>query len=298
MSADAPAYGEARPGRKSWLKEHVPRRHRTPGRLLQLAGMSLLALSAVFPLFYMLTGAFRSQDAWNHAQVGLPTTSSLAAFRGVWQAAELGVYLRNSAVVTGLTVLLSLAVASMAGYSFSKVGWRGSRTLYLFVLVWFAVAPVALIVPVYVEMSQLNLINTYWSAILFYAALNTPFNTYLMASFFRALPDELIEAGRMDGAGVHTVFLKILLPLSKPALATLCIFNFLFVWNEFVFALLLLQSDHVRTATVGVLSLQGRYTINDPMITAGLLIVSLPVIGIYLFFQKYLVRAIVAGAVK
>jgi ABC-type glycerol-3-phosphate transport system permease component len=280
------------------LKARIPRRHRTPGRLAQLLGMTLLSLSAMFPLYYMISGAFRTQAAWNHAQIGLPSTTSTAAFSGVWRAAQLGIYLRNSVIVTSVTVFLSVAVAAMAGYSFSKIQWRGSRPLYLFVLSWFAVAPVALIVPVYVEMTRLNLINTYWSAILFYAALNTPFNTYLMASFFSGLPDELIEAGRMDGAGIHGVFVRILLPLAKPALATLCIFNFLFVWNEFVFALLLLQSDAVRTATVGVLSLEGRYTINDPMITAGLLIVSLPVIGIYVFFQKYLVNAIVAGAIK
>ena len=170
--------------------------------------------------------------------------------------------------------------------------------MYLFVISWLAVPPVALIVPVYVEMSDLHLINTFWSVILFYTAINTPFNVYLMASYLKGLPDEVMEAAWMDGARVHSAFLRVIVPMARPALSTLAVFNFLFAWNEFVFALLLLQSDNVKTATVGVLELQGRFSVNYPVLVAGLFIVSLPVIGIYLFFQRYLVRAIVAGAVK
>lgn len=276
----------------------IPKRHRTPGRGAQLLGMILISLSALFPLYFMVSGAFRTQDDWNESRIGLPTTTSLDAFRGAWEAASLGDFIRNSAIIAFGSVTLSVAVAAMAGYAFSKIAWRGQRVTYFFVLAWLAVAPIALIVPVYIEMSDLNLIDTYWSVILLYAALNTPFNVYLMATFFRALPDELVEASRMDGAGVHAIFLRVILPMAKPALATLCIFNFLYVWNEFIFALLLLQSDEVKTATVGVLQLQGRFTIDDPMISAGLLLSTLPVVGVYLFFQKYLVRAIVAGAVK
>ncbi|MDX6579991.1 MAG: raffinose/stachyose/melibiose transport system permease protein, partial [Gaiellales bacterium] len=129
-------------------------------------------------------------------------------------------------------------------------------------------------------------------------ALNLPFNVYLMAAFFRSLPDELLEAARIDGAGTHRSFLQIMVPLARPALATLCIFNFLWAWNEFLYALLLLTSDNVKTLTVGVLQLQGRFTTDYPALMAGLLITSLPVVGVYLLFQRHLVRAIVAGAVK
>jgi raffinose/stachyose/melibiose transport system permease protein len=147
-------------------------------------------------------------------------------------------------------------------------------------------------------MAQLHLVNTYWSVILLYTALNLPFNCYLMTAFFRALPDELVEAAKADGASLHRIFVEILLPLCRPALATLCIFNILYVWNEFVFALLFLRSDSVKTLTVGVLQMQGRFFHDYPAFMAGLLITSLPVVGVYLVFQRHLVRAIVAGAVK
>lgn len=260
--------------------------------------MVLLALSAIFPLYFMLSAAFRTQLDWDRSKVGLPTTLSLQAFRDAWTGASVGPYLRNSTVITTVTVLLSVVTSSMAGFSFSKARWRLRGAAYLFVLSWIAIPPVVLIVPIYVEMVDLGLIDTYWSVILLYTALNLPFNTYLMTAFFRSLPDELVEAARMDGASIHQIFFRVMLPLARPALATLVVFNVLYVWNEFVFSLLLLQSDSVKTLTVGVLQLQGRFTTNFPALMAGLLIASAPVIAAYLFFQRYLVRAIVAGAVK
>jgi ABC-type glycerol-3-phosphate transport system permease component len=274
------------------------RRHNAPQRWMLVVALALLALSALFPLYFMFSASFRTQLDWDNAKVGLPTTLSLRAFRDAWTGANIGEYLRNSTVITLITVAMSVALASTAGYAFSRMRWRFRGIAYYFVLAWLAIPPVVLIVPIYVEMVNLNLINTYWSVILLYTALNMPFNVYLMTAFFHSLPAELIEAARMDGATPHQIFARIMLPMAKPALATLCVFNVLYVWNEFIFALLLLQSDSVKTLTVGVLQLQGRFTTNDPALMAGLLLASLPVIAAYLFFQKYLVRAIVAGAVK
>jgi ABC-type glycerol-3-phosphate transport system permease component len=163
------------------------------------------------------------------------------------------------------------------------------------VLIWIAVPPLILLVPLYVQMVSLGLFDTYWSVILIYTAVNLPFNTYLMTAFFRSLPEELAEAARMEGASVHQILWRVLLPLARPALATLVIFNFLWVWNEFIFALLLLPSDETKTLTVGVLQLQGRFNLDPTALMAGLLIATLPVVGVYLIFQRHLVRAVAAG---
>ena len=201
-------------------------------------------------------------------------------------------------IVTVGAVTLSVALAATSGYSFSTLRWRGRTFTYFFILAWMAIPPLLLMVPIYVEMSDLGLINTYWSVILLYSALNLPFNMYLMTAFFRAVPIELVEAARVDGASVHTIFRSLLLPLSVPALATLVIFNALYVWNEFVFALLLLHDDSVRTLTVGVNQLVGKFFFDYPALLAGMLITSLPMVIVYIVFQKYLVRAIAAGALK
>jgi ABC-type glycerol-3-phosphate transport system permease component len=263
-----------------------------------VGGLTCFGLSALFPLAFMALTAFRTQKDWDASKLGLPTTFSLGSFERAWSGAAISTYFRNSLIVTLGTVALTVVCATLAGYSFSKLRWRGSGVAYFFVLSWIAIPPLLLIVPVYVEIVNLHLLDTYWSVILLYTALNLPFNVYLMAAFFRSLPDELLEAARIDGAGLHRSFLQIMVPLARPALATLCIFNFLWAWNEFLYALLLLTSDNVKTLTVGVLQLQGRFTTDYPALMAGLLITSLPVVGVYLLFQRHLVRAIVAGAVK
>jgi raffinose/stachyose/melibiose transport system permease protein len=263
-----------------------------------VVGIGIFCVSAVLPLLFMVTNAFRTESDWANSKIGLPTVFSFGAFVRAWNDANIGTYFRNSAIITSATVVLTVLSATCAAYAFSKLRWRLSGAVYLFVLVWIAIPPLMLMVPIYIEMVQLNLLNTYWSVILLYTALNLPFNVYLMTAYFRSVPDEMIEAARMDGASVHRIFGSVMLPLAKPALATLIIFNVLWAWNEFLFALLLLQTDNVKTLTVGVLELQGRFVTDYPAMMAGLLITSLPVIAAYLIFQRHLVRGLVAGAVK
>jgi len=272
------------------------RRMRHPWPLV--GGLGLLCASALLPLLFMAATAFRTQSDWANSKIGLPTTASFGAFTRAWHDASISTYFRNSAIVTTSTVALTVVCATLAGYAFSKIRWRLSGPAYLFVLAWIAIPPLLLMVPIYVEMVQLGLLDTYGAVIFLYTALNLPFNVYLMTAFYRSVPDELIEAARVDGAGLHRIFFRIMVPLATPALATLVIFNVLWAWNEFLFALLMLQSDSVKTLTVGVLQLQGRFTTDYPALMAGLLITSLPVIGAYLIFQRHLVRGIVAGAVK
>jgi raffinose/stachyose/melibiose transport system permease protein len=263
-----------------------------------VTGLGLLCAAGVLPLLFMAATAFRTQRDWDNSRIGLPTTFSFGAFARAWTDANIGIYFRNSAIVTGSTVALTVVCATLAGYGFAKLRWRLRGVVYLFVLAWIAIPPLLLMVPIYVEMVQLGLLDTYGAVIFLYTALNLPFNVYLMTAFFRSVPDELTEAALVDGAGLHRIFLRVMVPLARPAIATLVIFNVLWAWNEFLFALLMLQSDSVKTLTVGVLQLQGRFTTDYPALMAGLLITSLPVIGAYLVFQRHLVRGIAAGAVK
>ena len=258
-------------------------------------GMALISASALFPLYFMASNAFRTNADYDESKVGLPSVFSFDTLQRAWEGASIPTYMRNSLFVVAGTVLLSIVVASMAGYSFSKLRWRPRSAVYLFVLAWIAVPPLILLVPLYVEMVDLGLFDTRWSVILIYSAVNLPFNTYLMTAYFRGVPDELVDAARLDGASAHGVFLRVMLPLARPALATLVIFNFLWAWNEFIFALLLLPSESTKTLTVGVLQLQGRFNLDPTALMAGLFISTLPVIGVYLIFQRYLVRAVAAG---
>lgn len=269
-----------------------------PLRWALVAGMFLLGISAVLPLLFMLQAAFRTPVDWANSKIGLPTTFSLDAFGRAWVQANIGTYFLNSVIVTSGAVLLSVFLAATSGFAFSTLRWRGRTFMYFAILAWMAIPPILLMVPIYVEMVDLNLIDTYWSVIFLYSSLNLPFNMYLMTAFFRSVPVEIIEAARVDGASIHTIFRRLMLPLSIPALATLVIFNALYVWNEFVFALLLLHDDSVRTLTVGVNQLVGKFFFDYPALLAGMFITTIPMVAVYLIFQRYLVRAISAGALK
>jgi ABC-type glycerol-3-phosphate transport system permease component len=276
-------------------------RERTKVRLVRwgITGvLTVIAITTLFPMYLMVSNVFRTNADWASSKLGFPTTFSFDAIEHAWTGASIPLYCRNSAIVTSGTVVLSLFCAATAGYAFSKIRWRGGGAFYLFVLSWIAVPPLILLVPLYVEMVDLGLYDTWWSVILIYTALNLPFNVYLMTTYFRNVPDEILEAAEIDGAGTHQTFVRILLPLARPALATLVIFNVLWSWNEFIFALLLLPSDSTKTLTIGVLQFQGRFNQDPTALMAGLVITSLPVIAVYLVFQRHLVRAIAAGATK
>lgn len=262
------------------------------------AGFSLMAAATLFPIYFMVDNSFRTLAEYDESKFALPSSLSLSNFKEVWVQANIGTYFRNSVIVSSGTVILSVVVAALAGYAFSKLEWHGRRFTYYGVLSVLAVPVLLIMVPVFTTMVQLRLLNSYQSAILLYTAFNAPFNAYLLTSYFSSLPDELLEAARIDGASIHQIFGRVILPLARPALATLCIFNFLWAWNEFLYALLLLQSDSVRTLTVGLTTLQGRYSTDFPLLMAGLTLSALPVIGVYLIFQRYLVRGIAVGALK
>ena len=275
----------------------VSRAHRL-SRWPLVAGFSLLAASTLFPIYFMVTNAFRTSVQYAGSKFGLPTSLSLANFERIWHEASMGIYLRNSVIVAVGSVICALVVAAPAAYAFAKLRWRGRGLVYVAVLSALAIPLLLIMVPVYVEMVQFGLVNSFQSIILLYAAFNAPFNVYLLTSYFSELPDEMLEAAKVDGASIHRIFRTVVLPLGRPALATLAIFNFLWAWNEFLYALLLLQSDSFRTITVGLTTMQGRYSTDYPALMAGLAMSAVPAIGVYLIFQRYLVRGIAVGAVK
>jgi ABC-type glycerol-3-phosphate transport system permease component len=266
-------------------------------------GMLLLSASTFFPIYVIASNAFRTNLDWAQSQIGLPTTFSIAAFRRAWQGATIGDAFINSVEISVGTVVLSCVVATMAGYSCAKIRWRFRRAVFLFLLSWIVVPPLVLLVPIYIELANLpivgvNLLDSKVGMVFVYTAVNLPFNLYLMTAYFRSLPDELLEAARIDGASVPEVFLFVMAPLARPAIATLAIFNFLWAWNEFMFALFILTSNGSKPLTVAVQQLQGRFDQDPTSLMAGLCVATLPVIGVYLFFQRHLVRAITAGVGK
>ncbi len=204
----------------------------------------------------------------------------------------------NSAIVTIFSVVLTLIIAALAAYSFSRLQYKGSNIVFYTVLLGIMIPPAAVIIPLFVIMKSLGLYNTHFSLIVSYVAFGLPIAVLILRGFFMSIPKELIEAARIDGSSEMGTFFKIILPLSKPAIATVTIFLFMQNWNEFILALVLLKDKVLYTLPVGMANFVGQWDSPWQLVAAGVIIASIPVFIIYLAIQDQFVKGLTAGAVK
>jgi ABC-type glycerol-3-phosphate transport system permease component len=263
-------------------------------RLVTLfALLVVIAAVMLYPFYYMLNNAFRTQTQFEQ-QAGHSAVSWQQLFTElpVWRE------LLNSTIICATAIALILAVSTTAGFAFAKLRYRGSGTVFLALVAALLVPLQSIIIPEYVNLGKLGLINTYLGAILVYVALGIPFATFLMATYYRGISDDLIEAAVMDGLGYGKTFLRIALPLSWPAIATITVLQFIQIWDDLLVGLLFLQNPQQRTITVGLAALSAGRTTSIPVLMAGSFISALPAIIVFLIFQRYLVRGLTLGMGK
>lgn len=264
-------------------------------RLAISAGLALLALMSFFPLYFMVATAFKTGAEYNESLFAPPGGLRLDNFTTAWEAARIGSFMRNSVIVSLSAVALCLVVSTLLAFAIVSLRWRGRTLVYNVCLLLLAVPSLLLLVPVLQQLAELRLINNLFGVILLYAALTTPFSVYLLVSYMRTLPVAVVEAAVVDGASVAGLLLRIVVPLSVPAIGTAFVFSFIFCWNEFIYAFVLLQDETLRTIPAGLAGLQGRYFTDYPVLLAGTTLSVLPVIATYVFFQRFLVRGIAVG---
>ena len=253
---------------------------------------------ALAPTLFMILTSVKSQDEYTFNKVGLPQNIVLDHFRTVLFESDFIGWMANSIILAVGAVALSTVVSCLGAYAIARMQFPGRGLLFSISTSLMAIPPVVMIVPLFVLYTQLRLISTYEGAIVIYAGLITPFSVYLLVSFFRTLPRELFEAARIDGAGDLLILLKIVIPLSLPALLTLVVVNALYVWNDLLIAIIFLQDDAKRTLMAGISVFQGRYNDQIPLTMAGMVFASAPMIILYLAFQKHYIQGLMAGSVK
>jgi raffinose/stachyose/melibiose transport system permease protein len=215
-----------------------------------------------------------------------------------WTEGNFDIYLRSSAIVTGAVVAISTVLSILAGYAFGLMRFRGSEVLFYLFLLGLMVPMEAIVVPLYYDLRDIGLTDTYWALILPQAALSTAFGTFWMRAFFRSVPRSLIEAARLDGSSSWVTLWRIVLPLGRPAVLTMVVLVFMWTWNEFLLALVMVSDESLRTAPLGLAFFQGRNTSDEGLLAAGALIVALPVVVVYLFLQRHFIRGMLSAAVK
>jgi multiple sugar transport system permease protein/raffinose/stachyose/melibiose transport system permease protein len=254
--------------------------------------MVIVAVVMLYPFWYMLDNSFRNQ-----AQFDQQGGHSLAGWSQLFRELPVGSELLNSTIVCAAAILIILAVSTTAGFAFAKLRYRGSGMVFLLVVAALMVPLQSIIIPEYVNLAKFGLINSYFGAVLVYAALGTPFATFLMATYYRGISDELIEAAVMDGLGYERTFLSIALPLSLPAIATVTVLQFIQIWDDLLVGLLFLPPGQ-RTITVGLAALSAGRTTSIPVLMAGSFISAVPAIVVYLIFQRHLIKGLTLGMGK
>lgn len=212
------------------------------------------------------------------------------AYRQVWAAGDLGRWLFNTAYISVMTTLLTVTLCAMAAYGFARTDFRGRKALYGIVLAGIMVPPQVLIAPLFAEMLQLGLVDTYWGVILPQVAV--PAMVFILVKFFEGVPRELEEAAFVDGAGRWRVFWTIVMPLSRPVLAAVAIFTFISTWNNFLWPFLVTTDPNGMTLPVGLVNVQTSYGLRYAQMMASVVIAGLPLLIVFVLFQRQIVRGV------
>jgi raffinose/stachyose/melibiose transport system permease protein len=271
---------------------------RPRGKWLVYIPLIILFLFAVAPLFLTWFTAFKTDQQQLTNQYGLPLPPTLDNLREAWTVGRFSIYFKNSVVISIADVIGMVIISSLAGYAFARLRFPGQKLLLYTLLIGLTIPVAAIIIPLYLTMRDVRLLNTYGSVIVADIALAAPIFVFIMRAFFKDLPSELDDAARVDGANEFQIFWQIMLPLAKPGLMTVALLEFLWSWNDLLLPLVFLVSDELRNLPVGMLFFQGRFTTDYGLMSAGVLIISLPVTVLFLVFQRDFVKGLASGALK
>lgn len=261
--------------------------------------LMLIAFVQVFPLFWLFEFSLKdNSEIFGGNIAGLPQHWRFENYATAFFSANVMQYFLNSVLVTGVTILVTIVFAAMAAYALERMVWKGRKAAMRIILIGMMVPIHAVLLPLFLVLSRMHILNSYFALILPYVAFGLPMAVYLFTSFLASIPRELEEAAAIDGCGIYGIVFRIMVPIVRPAIATVSIFTFISAWNELMFAVTFISKQQYKTLTVGIMSMVGAYTTKWGEIGAGLMIATIPTVIIYLMLSDQVQNSLVAGAVK
>jgi len=262
------------------------------------AVLLLNAFIMIYPLFVMVISSFKTNAEIFTSPFALPHSFSLANAGKVWTDTNFVRYLANSIGVTAASIVLIVIFSTMAAYAIARYEFRGNALILMFFLSGMTVPLKLAIIPLFIQLDTLHLIDTYAGLVLVYVAMGIPSAVFIMTGFLRALPRELEEAPRIDGASEWQVMMLVMLPLARPAMVIVAIQNAVPIWNDFFFPLILITSDSQKTLPQGLTVFMGEFTTNWGVLFTGLSLAALPITLVYIALSRHFIAGITQGAVK
>lgn len=254
---------------------------------------------AAMPFYFMTISGFKGRFEMMRGSVfAFPTMPTLENYQDILTSGTFFRYMGNSVVIVSVSIVLILILSSMAAYVFARIPFRLNRPLFGLVVAGLVIPLHVTLIPVYFLTRTLGLYDTLWALLGPYVAFSLPLSIFILTEFMRQIPRELEDAARIDGCGPMNSFWRIILPLSTPGLATIAIYNAVALWNEFVFAFVLITSPDYRPLPLAIWEYQGQYSMNVPAIMGVLTLSALPLIAVYIVAQERVIKGMMAGALK
>ena len=271
----------------------------TIGEIFLQIVLIIIAFIQLYPFIWLVLFSFKSNgEIFGSNVVGLPDKLLWENYQSAFTSGKVGLYFLNSALVTVVTIIISSIVAAMASYAIVRMKWKLSGITLVFFLMGLMIPIHAALLPLFMFFSKIKQLNSYWSLILPYVGFAIPMAIYIFSGFLRDIPKEMEESALLDGCNIYNSFFRIILPLIKPAVATVAIFTFLSSWNELMFAVTFISKWQFRTLTVGIQQMVGQYTTSWGPIGAGLVIATIPTLVIYCLLSNQVQKSLITGAVK
>ncbi|MFG1955339.1 carbohydrate ABC transporter permease [Micromonospora sp. NPDC048830] len=261
------------------------------------AVLAVYAIVIAYPLFWMVTSSFKSSDEILSDPWGLPSTWLVSNFAEAWDRG-ISAYFLNSLLVAAVTTVATVLVAALCAYGMTRMTSRAANLVLVVALGGLVVAPQVSLIPLYRLLDSFALLDTHWALIVPYVAFRLPMAILLIRAVFLGIPRELIDAATIDGCSSLQIFRRVYLPLSRSVLLTAAVLTAYFAWNEFLFAIVFVDSDAVRTIPAGLMSFRDALSTDWGVLLAGLVIAALPIVIVFVFLQRYFVAGIAAGSVK
>ncbi|OEO32885.1 hypothetical protein VW23_009310 [Devosia insulae DS-56] len=259
--------------------------------------LSILALSILLPFAWMIATALKTTAEISQSPFSLPATPNFGVFAEAWLQGDFTRLYLNSLGITAIAVTGIVACCSAAGYALAHFEFRAKEALFLYFLAGMMIPPQVILVPSFKIMATLGLVNSYWSVILTYFAW-VPFAIFFFRAYFAGIPRELAEAARVEGISEWDIYLRVMLPLASPAMATVAIVYFIWIFNDFMWPLVYLNDQSLRTVTLGMMAFQGSHAALMNLKVAALLVATAPPLIIFLIFRRQIQSGLVEGALK
>ena len=267
------------------------------GKIATYLILSVVTFATLVPLLWMLSASLKLDiDVFSIPIQWIPENPEWVNYMKIWKKIPLGLFTFNSFKLTIIITLIQVATSSFAAYGFSKCKFKGRDTLFLCYIATIAIPWQVYMLPQYIMMQKVGLINTHLCIILLQSF--TAFGVFLIRQFYQSIPDELLEAARIDGLSEYGIYFRIVFPLTKPAIATLTIFSFVAIWNDYMGPMLYFNSENLKTIQLGIRMFMGEYSSEYGLIMAASVISLVPVIIVFLSFQRFFVEGVATSGLK